>query len=137
AKAALQRMMFAERRQQRMINITVLAQALEGVHGRAVRLDGQDRACLHCAAVHLNSARAALSGVAPDMHTSHAEALSGEVDEPPSGLDLGLPVFTIHGESDLMTRHFRLLSDRCGLSANAFRFASLAWRRALSYDCGW
>jgi hypothetical protein len=25
------------------------------------------------------------------------------VDEPPSGLDLGLPVFTIHGECYLMT----------------------------------
>jgi hypothetical protein len=37
------------------------------------------------------------------MHSSDAEALSEEVDEAPSGLDLGLPVFTIHGECDLMT----------------------------------
>jgi hypothetical protein len=95
--------MFAERRQQRVIRITGLAQTLEGVNGCAVRLDGQDRARLHCAAVQVNSARAALSRVAPDVHTSDAEALSEEVDEPTSGLDLGLPVLTIHGECDLMT----------------------------------
>jgi hypothetical protein len=86
-----------------MIHVTVLAQALDGVNGSAVRLDGQDRARLHCAAVQMNSASAALRRVAPDMHPSDAEALSEEVDEPPSGLDLGLPVFTIHGECDLMT----------------------------------
>jgi hypothetical protein len=86
-----------------MIHITVRAQAFEGVNSCAVRLDGQDRARLHCAAVQGNSARAALSRVAPDMHSSDAEALSEEVDEPPSGLDLGSPVFAIHGDCDLMT----------------------------------
>jgi hypothetical protein len=37
------------------------------------------------------------------MHTGDTEVLSQEVDEPPSGLDLGLPLLTIYGESDLMT----------------------------------
>jgi hypothetical protein len=93
----------AKRRQQRMRHLTGLAQALEGVNGCAVRLDGQDRARLHRAAVQVHRARAALGGVASDMHTSDAKVLSQDVDEPRSGLDLGLLLLTVHGEGDLMT----------------------------------
>jgi hypothetical protein len=103
AKAALQRVTFAERSQQRVLRITGQAQALEGVNGCAVRLDGQDRARLHRAALQVNSARAALSRVAPNMHASDTEVLSEEVHEPPAGLDLGPPRLPIHSEIDLMT----------------------------------
>jgi hypothetical protein len=95
--------MLAKRRQQRMPHLTGPAQAREGGNGCAVRLDGQDRARLHRAAVQVHRARAALGGVAADMHTSDAEVLSQEVHQPPPSLDLGLPPLTIHGESDLMT----------------------------------
>ena len=44
AETALQRVMLAKRRQQRMLAVTGLAQALDRVDRRAVRLDGQDRA---------------------------------------------------------------------------------------------
>jgi len=95
--------MLAKRRQQRMRHSTGLAQALQGFNGRAVRLDGQDRTRLHRAAVQVHRARAALGGVAADMHTGDAEILSQEVDQPPSGLDFGLPLLTVHGDGDLMT----------------------------------
>jgi hypothetical protein len=37
------------------------------------------------------------------MHTGDAEVLSQEVDQPRSCLDLGLPLLTIYGDSDVMT----------------------------------
>src|SRR6266487_3344764 len=40
AETTLQRMMLAKRRQQRMLNIARIAQALDGVDDCAVRLDG-------------------------------------------------------------------------------------------------
>jgi hypothetical protein len=103
AKAALQRVMLTKRRQQRMRHRTRPAQALEGGNGRAVRLDRQDRARLHRAAVQVHRARAALGGVASDMHAGDAEVLSQQLHQPRSRLDLGLPPLTIDGESDLMT----------------------------------
>jgi hypothetical protein len=95
--------MLAKRRQQRVLDITGLAQALEGVNGGAVGLDGQDRARLHGAAIQVHGARAALGGVASHVHASDAEVLSQEVDQPPSGLDLGLPLLTVHSDGDAMT----------------------------------
>jgi hypothetical protein len=37
------------------------------------------------------------------MHTGDAEVLSQEVNQARSCLDLGLPLLTIDGESDVMT----------------------------------
>jgi hypothetical protein len=94
----------AKRRQQRVRrHPTGLAQALQGGHGRAVRLDGQDRARLHRAAVEVDRARTALGGVAPDMDAGDAEVLPQEVDQPRSGLHLRLPLLTVHGHGDTMT----------------------------------
>jgi hypothetical protein len=103
AEAALQRVMLAKRRQQRRRRITGLAQALKGVHGFAVRLDGKDRARFHRSAVQVDRARAALSGVASDMDTGDAEFLSEEVDEPRPCLDLGVPLVAVDRHDDTMT----------------------------------
>ena len=67
AESALQRVMLTKRRQQGMLTVTGLAQGLDCVNRRTVRLDGQDRACLHGAAVEVHGARAALGGIASDV----------------------------------------------------------------------
>jgi hypothetical protein len=51
----------------------------------------------------VHRARTTLGGVASDMHPSDAQVLPQQVDQPPPGLNLGLPLLTIYGESDLMT----------------------------------
>jgi DNA repair ATPase RecN len=103
AETALQGVMVAKRRQQRVLRMAGLAQALDRVNRRAVRLDGQDRARLHSVAVQAHRARAALGRIASDMRTSNAEFLAQKVNEQLPGLDLGPPLFTVHRDGDVMT----------------------------------
>jgi hypothetical protein len=106
AETALQGVMVAKCRQQRVLRIAGRAQALDRVNRRAVSLDGQDRARLHGAAVQAYRACAALAGVASDVRTGNTEFLAQEVDKQLPGLDLGQPLFTVHRDDDLMTWHF-------------------------------
>jgi hypothetical protein len=103
AETALQGVMLAERRLQRMLGITRLAQALDRVDRCSVRLNGQDRARLHGAAVEVYSARAALGRVATDMRARDAEVIPQEVHEQLPGLDLSLPPLAVDGNGDAMT----------------------------------
>jgi hypothetical protein len=103
AETALQGVMVAKRRQQRMLGIAGRAQALDRVNRRAVCLDGQDRARLHGAAIQAHRARAALGGVASDVRAGDTEFLAQEVDKQLAGLNLGPPLFTVHRDGDLMT----------------------------------
>src|SRR5215470_9691846 len=103
AKTTLQSVMLAKRGLQRMLGITRLAQALNRVDRRSVRLNGQDRARLHGAAVEVHGPRAALSRVAADMRARDAEVIPQEVHEQPPGLDLSLPPRAVDSNGDAMT----------------------------------
>src|SRR5215813_12323795 len=100
AEPALQGVMLAEGGLQRMLGITRLAQALDRVDRRSVRLNGQDRARLHGAAVEVHSARAALGRVATDMRTSDAEVIAQKVHEQLPGVNLSLPPLAVDGNGD-------------------------------------
>jgi hypothetical protein len=95
--------MLAKRGLQRMLGITWLAQALNRVDRCPVRLNGQDRARLHGAAVEVHGARAALGRVATDMRTSDAEVVTQEVHKQLPRLNLSLPTLTVDGKGDAMT----------------------------------
>ena len=86
-----------------MLGITWLAQALDRIDRRSIRLNGQDRARLHCAAVEVHSARAALSRVATDMGTSDAEVIAQKVHKQPPRLNLSLPPLAVDSNGDAMT----------------------------------
>src|SRR5262249_32955623 len=103
AETTLQGVVAVKRRQQRMLRVALLAQALDRVNRRAIRLDGQDRTRLHGVAVQAPGARAALGGVASDVRTGDAEILPQQVNEQFSGLDLGRPLFTVHRDGDVMS----------------------------------
>src|SRR5262249_20930534 len=102
AKTALQGVMVAKRRQQRVLVLTGRAQALDRVNRRAVRLDGQDRARLHGVAIQAHRARSALCGVASDLRIGYAEFLAKGESERFSGSALGPPLLTVHSDGDLM-----------------------------------
>jgi hypothetical protein len=102
AKTALQGVMLAKRGLQRMLGITRLAQALNRVDRRSVRLNGQDRARLHGAAVEVHGARAALGRVAADMRARDAEVIPQEVHEQLPGLNLSLPPRAVDSNGDGM-----------------------------------
>src|SRR5215469_5251848 len=103
AKTALQGVMLAKRGLQRMLGITWLAQALDRIDRCSVRLNGQDRARLHGAAVEMHSARAALRRVATDMRTGDAEVVTQKVHEQLPGINLSLPPLAVDGHGDAMT----------------------------------
>jgi len=103
AETALQGVMLAKRGLQRMLRITRLAQALDRVHRCSVRLNGQDRARLHGAAVEVHGARAALGRVATDMRARDAEVIPQEVHEQLPGLYLSLPPRAVDSNGDAMT----------------------------------
>jgi hypothetical protein len=96
-------MMLTECGLQRMLGITWLAQALDRVDRCSVRLNGQDCARLHGAAVEVHSARAALGCVATDMCTSDAEVITQEVHKQPPRLNLSLPTLAVDSHGDAMT----------------------------------
>ena len=103
AETALQGVMLAERGLQRMLGITWLAQALDRVDRCTVRLNGQDSARLHGAAVKVNSARAALRCVATDMRASDAEVIAEEVHKQLPRVNLSLPPLAVDGNGYAMT----------------------------------
>jgi hypothetical protein len=103
AETALQGVMLAECGLQRMLGITWLTQALDRTDRCAVRLNGQDRARLHGAAVQVHSARAALGRVATDMRTSDVEVIAQEVHKQPPRLNLSLPPLAVDSNGDAMT----------------------------------
>src|SRR5215831_7006108 len=103
AEPALQGVMLAEGGLQRMLGITRLAQALDRVDRRSVRLNGQDRARLHGAAVEVHGARAALGRVAADMRARDAEVIPQEVHKQLPGLNLSLPPRAVDSNGDAMT----------------------------------
>jgi hypothetical protein len=103
AETALQGVMLAKRRLQRMLGITRLAQALDRVDRCSVRLNGQDRARLHGAAVEVYGARAALGRVATDMRARDAEVIPQEVHEQLPRLNLSLPPRPVDSNGDAMT----------------------------------
>ena len=86
-----------------MPGITWLAQALDRIDGCSVRLNGQDCARLHGAAVEVHSARAALGRVATDMRTGDAEVIAQEVHKQLPGLNLSLPPLAVDSNGDAMT----------------------------------
>jgi hypothetical protein len=93
----------AERGLQRMLGVTRLAQALDCVDRCPVRLDGENRARLHGAAVEVHGARAALGRVATDMRAGDAEVVAQEVHEQLPRLNLSLPSLAVDGNGDPMT----------------------------------
>jgi hypothetical protein len=95
--------MLAECGLQRMLGITWLAQALDGVDRCSVRLNGQDCARLHGAAVEVHRTRAALGRIATDMRTSDAEVIAQEVHKQLPGVNLSLPPLAVDGHGDAMT----------------------------------
>jgi len=103
AETALQGVMLAKGRLQRMLGITRLAQALNRVDRCSVSLNGQDRARLHSTAVEVYSARPAPSRVATDMRARDAEVIPQEVDKQLPGLDLSLPPHAVDSNGDAMT----------------------------------
>jgi hypothetical protein len=102
AETALQGVMLAECRLQRMLGITWLAQALDRVDRRSVRLNGQDRARLHGAAVEMYGARAALGRVATDMRASNAEVIAQKVHKQLPGINLSVPPLAVDSHGDVM-----------------------------------
>jgi hypothetical protein len=103
AETALQGVMLAECGLQRMLGITWLTQALDRVDRCSVRLNGQDSARLHGAAIEVHGTRAALGRIATDMRTSDAEVIAQEVHEQPPGVNLSLPPLAVDGNGDAMT----------------------------------
>jgi hypothetical protein len=103
AETALQGVMLAERGLQRMLGITRPAQALNRTDRCSVRLDGQDRAGLHSAAVEMHSTRAALGRVATNMRTGDAEVIPQEVHKQLPGLNLSLPPLAVDSNCYAMT----------------------------------
>jgi hypothetical protein len=103
AESALQGVVLAECGLQRMLGITWLVQALDRVDRCSVRLNGQDCARLHGAAVEVHGARAALGRVATDMRASDAEVIAEEVHEQLPGVNLSLPLLAVDGHGDAMT----------------------------------
>src|SRR5215469_7989470 len=103
AEPALQGVILAKRGLHRMLGITWLAQALDRIDRRSVRLNGQDRARLHSGAVEVHSARAALGRVATDMRTGDAEVIAQKVHKQLPGINLSLPPLAVNGDGDAMT----------------------------------
>jgi len=85
-----------------MLGITWLAQALDRIDRCSVRLNGQDRARLHGAAVEMHSARAALRRVATDMRTSDAEVVTQKVHKQPPGINLSVPQLAVDSHGEVM-----------------------------------
>jgi hypothetical protein len=103
AETALQGVMLAECGLQRMLGITWIAQALDRIDRCSIRLNGQDRARLHGAAVEVHSARAALSRVATHMRTCDAEVVTQKMHKQLPGIDLSLPPLPVDSHGDAMT----------------------------------
>src|SRR5262249_49129110 len=98
AEAALQPVILAEGFLHRM-ELAVLCKALDRGDLGTRRLDGEHRAGLHRAPVHVDDARAALAGVAADMRAGESELVAQEIDEQRAVLGIDryrLPVH-LHG----------------------------------------
>jgi hypothetical protein len=87
-----------ERGLERVEVIWVGSEILHGPHGRAVGLDGENRARLHGATVEVHRAGAAVRGVAADLGAGEVEVLPQEVDEQSARLDLELDRPTVDDE---------------------------------------
>jgi hypothetical protein len=88
---------------QRMLGTTGLAQALDRVDRCSVRLNGQDCARLHGAAIEMHGARAALARIATNMRTSDAKVITQEVHQQLPGVNLSLPPLAVDDHGDAMT----------------------------------
>ena len=82
------------------MKLTVLGEALDGGDVGAVGLDRQDRAGLHRQPVHMNGARTALAGVAPDVGPREPQHVPQIVDEEQPGLYLAGVLGPVDGYGD-------------------------------------
>ena len=103
AVAALERVVLVERLLQRR-QLAVLAEPLDGLDARAVRLDGEQHAALHEHAVEDHRARAAVAGVAADVAAGQVEVVAQEMDEELARLDVALVGRPVDGDRDVHQR---------------------------------
>ena len=101
----------------------VAREALDGGHGRAVRLDGEHRAALHEHAVEQDAAGAAAPRVAADVRARQVEIVAQEVDEEPARRHLLLDLLAVHGHGHELARR------RLGRHVHPLA-RSAAWRTA-------
>src|SRR5262249_1790688 len=104
AEAALQSVLFGEALLHR-VELAALLQALDGSDLRAVGLHREHGARLDRLAVELNSAGAAVRGVAADVRAGHAENLAQQVHQQQARLDLRLPHRPVYRDADLVLGH--------------------------------
>src|SRR5438445_7657011 len=97
AEAALQAVLVPERLLHRM-QLPVRGQTLDRDHGRAVGLNGEDRARLDSLAIDEDRARAALAGVAADVGTGEAEVVAEKVNDEEARLDFRLLLRAVGGQ---------------------------------------
>ena len=84
-------------------------EALDGLHGAAVELHGQQRARLGRLAVDQHRAGAAVGGVTTDVGAGQAEDVAQQVHQQQARLDVGLAGLAVDGQGDVMRAHRGLL----------------------------
>src|SRR6266542_5975769 len=119
AEAALQAVLFPEAFLDRM-QLAVLGHALDGLHLRALALDGQERTGLHRQAVDVHGAGAALAGVAAHVGAGEPRELPDVVDEEEAGLDVVGILHAVDGHGDGCFHRMHLPKD-CGDGDHAAR----------------
>jgi hypothetical protein len=104
---------------------TALGEALDGVDGGAVRLDGQGDAGADAGAVQQHGAGPADAVLAADVGAGQAEVLAEEVDEQAARFYLGHVRLAVDGQAD----RAGIRGHRCHLSFRARATASSIPRR--------
>src|SRR5262245_50501882 len=106
AETALQAVLLPEALLQRVERAS-LRQALDGLDGPVVGLDGEDGAALHRATVQAHGAGAAARRVTADVRAGQSEVLPDEVDEQRAGADLAAVLLAVDGDGDRVLAHGR------------------------------
>src|ERR1700694_2522565 len=84
------------------MQLAVRSETFDRDHGRAVGLNGQDRARLDRLAIDEDRARAALAGIAADVRAGEPEVVAKKVNEEEAGLDFRVLLRAVYGERDGM-----------------------------------
>jgi hypothetical protein len=98
-ESALQTVLVPERLLHGM-QLPVGGQTLDRDHGRAVGLNGEDRARLDGLAIDEDRARAALAGVTADVGAGEAEVVAEKVHEEEARLDFRVLLRAVDGEGN-------------------------------------
>src|SRR4029078_13053045 len=127
AVAALESVMLVEGLLQRR-QLLALAEPLDGLDARAVRLDGEEHAALDERAVEDHRAGAAVAGVATDVAAGEVEVVAEEMDEELARLDVALVRRPVDGDRDVHQRAAASSAARVASTSERWiRYSLEAW----------